>query len=452
MMPVTDSMFLLIETREHPMHVGGLQLFTKPEGAGPDYLSKLRHDMLENTGVRSLFRRRVAKPVNTMGYLAWTEDDDLDLNYHFRHSALPQPGRVRELLELTSRWHSTLLDRHRPLWEIHLIEGLHDDRFAMYSKMHHSVMDGVAALRHLQGILSDDPTAMDCPPPWGSRRPPRERRKPGPGQLLRSARGTVNQLAGLAPAAFKVANEAFREHALTLPLQAPRTMLNVPIGGARRFAAQSWPLERVRGVATAAGVSRNDVVLAMCAGALRDYLIEQRALPDAPLVAMVPVSMRKRSDSADAAGNQIGALLCNLGTDRSSPAERLAVIARSMADGKRLFKELSPLQMLALSAVNVATLGGSPLPGFVNHTRPPFNLVISNVPGPRKQMYWNGAQLDGIYPASVLLDGQALNITLTSSGDSLDFGITGCRRSVPHLQRILTHLDTSLAELEYTTR
>ncbi|PXY20998.1 WS/DGAT/MGAT family O-acyltransferase [Prauserella muralis] len=453
MMPVTDSMFLLIETREHPMHVGGLQLFTPPEGAGPDYLADLRQDLLKNTSVRSLFRQRPARPVNTMGYLAWAEDEELDLDYHFRHSALPQPGRVRELLELTSRWHSTLLDRHRPLWEIHLVEGLNDGRFAMYSKVHHSLMDGVSALRQLQSILSDDPAALDCPPPWGSRRPQRGRRgRPGALGRLRSAAGASRQLAGLPGMAAKVATEAFREHTLTLPLQAPKTMLNVPIGGARRFAAQSWPLERAKQVATNAGVSRNDVVLAMCAGALRDYLIEQRALPDAPLVAMVPVSLRSRADTGEAAGNQIGALLCNLGTDQPDPAERLRVISRSMADGKRVFKELTPLQILLLSALNVAPLGVSPVPGVVNNTRPPFNIVISNVPGPRKQMYWNGATLDGIYPASVLLDGQALNITLTSNGENLDFGITGCRRSVPHLQRLLVHLDTALAELEYATK
>ncbi|SFA92280.1 acyltransferase, WS/DGAT/MGAT [Amycolatopsis marina] len=452
MMPVTDSMFLLVETREHPMHVGGLQLFRKPEGAGPDYLSTLRHDLLENSNVRSIFRRRPAKPVNTLGHVAWSDDSELDLDYHFRHSALPQPGRIRELLELTSRWHSTLLDRHRPLWEIHLVEGLQDGRFAMYSKIHHALLDGVSALRHLQNTLSEDPDARDCPPPWGSRAPQRARPARNPRSLFSTAGSSLSQLAGLAPAAARVANEAVREQRLTLPLQAPKTMLNVPIGGARRFAAQSWPLERVRAIATASGASRNDVVLAMCSGALRDYLIEQRALPDAPLIAMVPVSLRGKSDAREASGNNIGALLCNLGTDQSDPAARLAVIQRSMRDGKRIFKELTPLQTLLLSGVNVAALGASPIPGFVGHTPPPFNVVISNVPGPRKQMYWNGAQLDGVYPASVLLDGQALNITLTSNGDNLDFGITGCRRSVPHLQRILTHLDTALSELEAATK
>jgi WS/DGAT/MGAT family acyltransferase len=166
---------------------------------------------------------------------------------------------------------------------------------------------------------------------------------------------------------------------------------------------------------------------------------------------MVPVSMRKESDT-ESAGNQIGGLLCNLATDKADPATRLAAINRSMRDAKRIFKELTPLQALLLSGINVAQLGVSTVPGLVANTRPPFNLVISNVPGPRQQMYWNGAKLDGVYPASVLLDGQALNITLTSNADNLDFGITGCRRSVPHLQRLLVHLDTALTELEHAAR
>ena len=452
LMPVTDSMFLLVESREHPMHVGGLQLFKKPDGAGLDYLRDIRRSLLDSDNMRSVFRRRPARPVNTLGHVAWTTDANLELDYHFRHSALPQPGRIRELLELASRWHGTLLDRHRPLWEIHLIEGLQDNRFAMYTKVHHSLMDGVSALRQLQGTLSDDPADMDCPPPWGSRGEAGSKRPArASGSLFQNAQRTLSQVAGLAPAAVKVANEAFREHTLTLPMQAPKTMFNVPIGGARRFAAQSWSLDRVRKIAANAGMSRNDVVLAMCAGALRDYLIEHSALPDAPMTAMVPVSLRRKADPGEASGNNIGALLCNLATDKADPAERLTAIHKSMRDGKRLFSELTPLQTLVLSAVNVAPLGISPIPGIVNNTRPPFNIVISNVPGPRKQMYWNGAQLDGIYPASVLLDGQALNITLTSNGDNLDFGITGCRRSVPHLQRLLIHLDTALAELEAAT-
>ncbi|GAA1215980.1 WS/DGAT/MGAT family O-acyltransferase [Prauserella alba] len=454
LMPVTDSMFLAIETREHPMHVGGLQLFTPPDDAGPEYLRELRETLLQRTTVRETFQRRLRRPVNTAGYLAWQRDPQLDLDYHFRHSALPGPGRIRELLELTSRWHSTLLDRHRPLWEVHLVEGLADGRFAVYSKIHHAMMDGVSALRQATGVLSDDPDDRSCPPPWGKRDTRRRtpRGAPDPMEALRTAAGTARELAGAPGAALSVAREAFRERTLTLPLEAPRTMFNVPIGGARRFAAQSWPLERIRTVASSAGVSRNDVVLAMCGGALREYLIERHALPTSPLTAMVPVSMRSAREVGESSGNQIGALLANLGTDLQDADERLATVARSTSEAKRVFRELTPLQALLLSAFNVAPLAASPVPGIAGNTRPPFNLVISNVPGPRKQMYWNGARLDGIYPASVLLDGQAVNITLTTSGDNLDVGITGCRRSVPHLQRLLTHLDTALTDLEKTTR
>ncbi|WP_028661557.1 WS/DGAT/MGAT family O-acyltransferase [Saccharomonospora saliphila] len=460
LMSVTDSVFLAVETREHPMHVGGLELFTPPADAGPDYPRDLRAALLRHTDARPVFRRHPANPVSTRGYVAWAEDTELELDYHFRHSALPGPGRVRELLEVTSRWHSTPLDRHRPLWEIHLVEGLQDGRFAMYSKIHHALMDGVSALRQLRGVLSTDPDARDCPPPWGS--PPSAEGRtgsprrgflhglpvPDPRRLVRTGRATVGQLAGLAPMATRVATEAWREHRLTLPLRAPKTMLNVPIGGARRFAAESWERTRIAHVAHAARVSSNDIVLAMCSGALRTYLTEHGALPDEPLVAMVPVSLRGRTEAGATSGNRIGAILCDLGTHLADPTARLSRVARSMADGKRLFSDLTPIQALVLSAFNVAPLAATPLPGFVEHTRPPFNIVISNVPGPRERLYFNGARLDGIYPASVLLDGQALNITFTNGPTTLDCGITGCRRSVPHLQRLLGHLEQSLADLE----
>lgn len=450
LMPVTDSMFLALETREHPMHVGGLALFTPPPDTGPDYLKSLREELLTDSDVRDVFRLRPATPLSTRGFLSWVEDTELDLDYHFRHSALPRPGRVRELLEVTSRWHSTPLDRHRPLWEIHLVEGLADGRFAVYTKVHHALMDGVSALRHLQSVLTDDPDARDCPPFWGSREPRRNRERPGPhlSTWLRNGRRALEELAGMAPLAARVAREAFREHRLTLPLRAPRTMFNVPVGGARRFAAQSWELERLGAVASAAGVSRNDVALAMCSAALRAYLLDHDALPDVPLVAMVPVSLRPRVSEATT-GNRTGALLCDLGTHLPDPADRLAVIRRSMANGKRLFGDLSPWQALLLSALNVAPFAAAPLPGYVTHTRPAFNIVISNVPGPRSHLYWNGARLDGLYPASVLLDGLALNITMTTSGDTLDIGITGCHRRVPHLQRLLAHLEDGLKSLEH---
>jgi WS/DGAT/MGAT family acyltransferase len=244
-----------------------------------------------------------------------------------------------------------------------------------------------------------------------------------------------------------LARAALIEQQLTLPFAAPRTMLNVRIGGARRAAAQSWSLDRIKSVKRAAGVTVNDVVLAMCAGALRYYLSEQQALPDTPLVAMVPISLRS-AEEADSGGNMVGSILCNLATDVDDPAKRLAAISKSMRGNKKVFSELPRLQAFALSALLIAPLGFSALPGFVSSAPPPFNIVISNVPGPTEPIYWGGARLDGNYPLSIALDGQALNITLVNNADNIDFGLVGCRRSVPHLQRLLGHLESSLKDLE----
>lgn len=449
LMPVTDSMFLLGESREHPMHVGALELFTPPSGAGPDFVRDVHEKLLSFTTVDPVFRKRPADPVGSLGNLWWSDESDIDLEYHVRHSALPSPHRVRELLTLTSRLHGALLDRHRPLWEMHLIEGLDDGRFAVYTKLHHSLMDGVSGLRLLQRTMSSDPDARNSPAPWNlPTRPSVDGDSCRPrSSVLRTARDAAVEIVALAPAAVEIARSVLGRHELKFPYEAPRTMLNVPIGGARRFAAQSWPLERIHAVRKAAEVSVNDVVLAMCSGAVRSYLDEQNALPDAPLIAMVPISLRE-DHKADEGGNAVGVTLCNLATDKADPAQRLAAIHDSMVEGKALFGHLTPVQALVWSAINISPMALAPVPGVVRFTPPPFNVIISNVPGPRETLYWNGSRLDGIYPTSIVVEGQALNITLTNNADNLDFGVIGCRRSVPRLQRILVHLETALGELE----
>lgn len=444
----TDLIFLLGESREHPMHVGGLSLYELPEGAGPDFVREIYEELVTVEDFQPTFRKHPATLFGGVANLGWAYDDDVDLDYHLRRSALPSPGRIRDLLELTSRLHGTLLDRHRPLWEANLIEGLPDRQFAVYTKIHHSLIDGVSALKLTERTLSTDPNDTEVRAPWAL--PPKKRAKRGDGsvgQLLRMVTDTAGSVAGVAPSTVKLARAALLEQQLTLPFGAPKTILNGKIGGARRVAAQSWPQDRVKRVKQAAGVTVNDVVLAMCAGALRAYLIEQQALPDAPLIAMVPVSLRSEAD-ADAGGNQVGAVLCNLATDVEDPAVRLATISDSMAGNKKVFAELPKLQALALSAALLSPLGLVVLPGIVGNTPPPFNIVISNVPGPRQPMYWKGARLTGSYPLSIAMDGQAVNITLVSNGDQLDFGIVGCRRSVPHLQRLLGHLEDALKDLE----
>jgi diacylglycerol O-acyltransferase / wax synthase len=443
----TDSMFLLGESREHPMHVGGLGVYEPPDGmSGSDFLRDLHREMVENQDFQPTFRKHPATLLGGIANIGWTFDDDVDLDYHLRRSGLPAPGRVRDLLELTSRLHGTLLDRHRPLWEAHLVEGLNDGRFAVYVKFHHALIDGVSALKLTQRSLSRNPDDTEVRVPWNL---PPKRPSSGPEQpsLLRTLIRTAGSAAALAPSTVSLARAALLEQQLTLPFGAPRTMFNVPIGGARRVAAQSWSLDRIKGIKQAAGVTVNDVVLAMCAGALRHYLVEQNALPDEPLIAMVPVSLRSEAE-ADTGGNMTGVLLCNLATDSDDPAKRLEAIHNSMRDNKKVFSQLPKVQALALSAMLISPMALTLLPGFVSAVRPAFNIVISNVPGAREPLYWKGARLDGNYPLSIALDGQALNITLVNNAGNLDFGLVGCRRSVPHLQRLLGHLEDSLKELE----
>ena len=455
-----DSVFLHVESRERPMHVGSLELFVPPDGADALDVRRMYEDTMNDTDIAALFRKRAHRSLASLGQWSWEVDRAFDLEHHVRRSALPQPGRVLELLALCSRLHSTLLDRHRPLWEMHLVEGLADGRFAIYTKTHHAMVDGVSGLRLLARMLSPDAAERDMPPPWA---PPRNdgagrsRHRPptGPGALAHEALSAFGEVAGMVPALARTVNAAFTEHAGSLSVTAPKSMLNVEIAGARRFAAQSWPMARLRSAGKAADATVNDVVLAMCSGALRQYLLDLHALPDTPLVAMVPVSLHDAEtgdaggggSTGDGGGNAVGAVMCNLGTHLDDPAARLATVHTSMVEGKELLRTMSPMQIVAMSGIGMSPLVLWPLLRLTGTVRPPFNLIISNVPGPARPMYWNGARLDGLYPLSIPLDGQALNITCTSYSDMISFGLTGCRRSVPHLQRLLTHLDAELDAL-----
>jgi diacylglycerol O-acyltransferase len=219
-----------------------------------------------------------------------------------------------------------------------------------------------------------------------------------------------------------------RNETSAVSLYAPRTMFNTKITGSRRFAAQQWDIERMRDIGRASGTTINDVVLAMCSGAVRAYLDELGELPDTPLVAMVPVGL--------------------MGTHLADPADRLAAIHASMLAGKEALGSMSPMQILAMSAIGMAPAILTPMLRLNGIARPPFNLIISNVPGPKTTHYLNGAMLEGMYPLSIPIHGMALNITCTSYDGRMGFGLTGCRRTVPHLQRLLGHLDDELAALE----
>ncbi len=292
-----------------------------------------------------LFLKRPTRGITTAGQWVWTEDDNFDLEYHFRHSALPKPGRIRELLDLCSRLHSTRLARERPLWEAHLIEGLRDGRVALYTKLHHSLVDGIAAMRLMQSVMTTDPDKRDMPPMWAAqpdKKKSRERDEAEgnlaavPIDAMRSALGITADAAGLPGALIKTLKSGLKNETSALSLYAPRTMFNTTITGSRRFAAEGWPIERLRAIGKASDTTLNDVVLAMCSGAIRSYLVEHDSLPDSTLVSMVPVGLhpKESKSAATAGGNAVGAVMVKLGTDLDDPADRLASIHQSMKTGK----------------------------------------------------------------------------------------------------------------------
>ncbi len=456
----TSVGFLLAENRNMPMHVGGLQLFKKPEGAGRNYVREMFEAMRDVEEIAPLFLKHPHRSAKTAGQLVWRPDEQFDIEHHLRHSALPKPGRVRELLELCSRLHSTRLAWERPLWEAHVIEGLRDGRVAMYTKTHHALVDGVSAMRLVASVLDTDPDRRDMPAPWG-KMPDRSKVTKSqtsaesslaevPIHALRAAFGITAEAAGLPAALIKTITKGIKNETSALSLHAPRTILNQPITGSRRFAAQDWPMERLRAIGKATGTTINDVVIAMCSGALRSYLIGLDELPEQSLVAMVPVGLKaKESQLASGdGGNAVGAIMVRMGTELHDPADRLQSVHRSMIDGKEALSSMTPMQILAMSAVGQAPAILSPMLRMQGIVRPPYNVIISNVPGPKSTHYWNGAELLGVYPLSIPINGMALNITCTSYDGLMCFGLTGCRRTVPHLQRLLGFLDDEVKALE----
>ncbi|HIK74485.1 MAG TPA: wax ester/triacylglycerol synthase family O-acyltransferase [Alcanivorax sp.] len=444
-----DQLFLYLEKRQQPMHVAGLQLFSFPEGAGPKYVSELARSIREYSSPEPPFNQRLTR---RFGQYQWMEDQQFDMDHHFRHEALPKPGRIRELLSLVSAEHSNLLDRERPLWEAHLIEGIRGRQFALYTKVHHSVVDGISAMRMGMRALSPDPEERDLPPVWAYKPKKRGRGLPSNpvdavSSLARLTTGASRQIAtvpALAREIYSVTQKAKDDPNFVSIFQAPNTILNQCITGSRRFAAQSYSLDRLKRLSGAFNCTLNDVVLSMCGHALREYLISQNALPDRPLIAMVPMSLRK-DDSAG--GNQIAMILANLGTHICDPANRLRVVQASVREAKKRFAQMSPEEILNFTALSMAPTGLNLLTGLAPKWRA-FNVIISNVPGPREPLYWNGARLEGMYPVSIVLDRIALNMTLTSYRDQIEFGLIACRRTLPSMQRLLDYLEQSIRELE----
>ncbi len=456
-----DAAWLYVESREAPMHVAALQLFSLPRGAPDDFVGQMLAEFKSADTIAAPWSQRLSGGWLDRVLPSWAADAAVDLDYHVRHSGLPRPAGERELGVLVSRLHSQALDLTRPLWECHFIEGLEGGRFAVYTKMHHSMIDGVSGMRMLQRMLSTSPDTRGMPAPWAARpSDPSDASAKSQGEVgaLGSLVGTLGtavdtlrtqagSLGDVVPALFElVCAGVGLDDALTAPLACPASLLNGRVTAQRRFATQDVTLEDVRAVAAAADCTLNDIVLAICSGAVRRFLLELDALPDEPLTAGLPVNVRLAGDERPGTG--ISFICANLATNVDDPRRRLEVIKVSTARAKAHLRHLPDAALTQYTIAFMSPYILQLLTGLGGHLRPAFNVTISNVQGPDHLLYLNGARLDSMYPMSLLSHGQALNITCLSYAGRLNFGITGCRDTLPHMQRIAVYAGEAFEELK----
>jgi WS/DGAT/MGAT family acyltransferase len=446
-----DSVFLAGESRETMMHVGGLMPFMPAADTAPDFLRRLMEEIKASREVLPPWNFKLRTPeVLAHPLQRWVEDDDIDLDYHVRRSALPSPGDERELGVLVSRLHSHQLDFTRPPWELHIIEGLSGGRFALYAKIHHSLVDGFTAMRMLARSLSSDPGALDTPmfyalPQAG--RPAADTTVPSLGAMVALARDQLGTTKNVSRAMLNLVRAArTKDRDLVMPLMAPKAIFNRRVSRSRRFATQDFALPRLKEVARRYGATLNDLVMAIVGGALRRLLAELGALPSEPLIAMLPVNVRPQDDPGG--GNAVGAILASMGTDVAAPERRLEAIVASTRRAKEQLMGMSKSAIMQYSYLLMAPLTFQHVTGIAGRVRPAFNVIVSNVPGPQDTLFFRGARLEATYPLSIAFHGYGLNVTLNSYADRLNFGFIGCRDALPHLQRLAVYSADALAELE----
>jgi diacylglycerol O-acyltransferase len=454
-----DATFLYMETPSSPMHVSSLMVLDPSTSPDEFSFEKVRAVYEERLPLAPPFRRRLVEVPFDLNHPVWIEDPDFDLDWHLRHIAVPRPGTMKELQELVGHLVAMPLDRSRPLWEVWLIDGLEGGYVALLSKVHHAAIDGASGEELIIALLDLTPEVEEKPPPetpWVPDKVPSDTQLVAyalaslaqtPVRAVKTARRTVE-------AALKIRDENRKPDVTPppSPFSAPNTSFNAALTQHRTIGTATLSLAEAKMVKNAFGVKVNDVVLALCAGALRHYLDGRGEKPDAALVAMVPISVRS-DDLKGAMGNQVSTALATLATDLDDPVERLLAIHEGMNRAKVQQDAIGAdtlqnwVEFAAPAVFNRAVRIYSRMKVADRH-RPLFNVTISNVPGPPFPLYVAGARLVASFPIGPIFDGGGLNMTVMSYMDSLDFGLNGCPELIPDIGIIADGLHLALEELK----
>ncbi|HEX2233309.1 MAG TPA: wax ester/triacylglycerol synthase family O-acyltransferase [Thermoleophilaceae bacterium] len=474
-----DAQFLAVESASTYGHVGGLAIYDPSTAPGGKVeLEDVCRAVGERLHLLPPFHWRLVEVPFGLDLPYWVEDPDFDLDFHIRDSAVPPPGDDRQLAETAARIFARPLDRRHPLWELYLIHGLEGGRIAMLTKVHHSVVDGVSGNEILTVLLDPSPEGRDIPPPD---EPPRPERVPSdlemlgrgllglPRQPLRAIRsiptavpnltdlpganafpGVPTLSRGISRLRQAVSSEEDPGILEVTSARSPRTPFNGPISPHRRFSFGSVSLDTVKAIKNELKITVNDVVVALATTALRDWLLERDALPEDPLVAMVPVSVRTEEERGTF-GNRVSMMMVPIPTNEPDPRRRLLRTHELLRSAKERHNAL-PASLLtdATSFIPpaVAALAARTTVDILGRTRPPINVIISNVPGPREPLYCAGARLQANFPVSAVLHGVGLNITVLSYRDHIDFGIVADREQVDDTWSMVRSAAEALDELE----
>jgi len=422
-----DAGFLKIESPHCPFHVAGLMIFSLPEHASRSYLRQLARKCGRLNEVWPIFNKKLQDPKN-LSAPAWVPADDYQPERHVLHYSLPAPGRMADLLNLVTRAHERPLDRSRPLWEMHVIEGLGPDRFALYCKVHHSLVDGVGAMKMMQALLSPSPrTRLDYAPvgPDSGREHHHHSLFQALGDISRGFRKQYRALPELSRLLAHMGADALqgKQDVMRLPFTAPRSIFNTELDSQRAIMVCDLPLSGVKKIARRAGGTVNDVLLAVCGGALRGYLQEQGKLPRSSLVAGMPVSLKSADDDA---GNRLSYIISPFFTDEPDSWRRLQRVIKVTRSAKHELAQVSTTAAEDYYALLMAPTILLTITGNATLVRPAINAIFSNVPGSPERLYLEGAELQMLYPLSIVTDGVGLNITVVSYAGRLCFASISC--------------------------